>query len=566
MTFTSEIKTEEKMIAKGYFKYFLPTMGGLLFSQLAPIVDSLCISHALGDVALSAMSPVYPIISIYDMFAAMIGIGGGICMAKAAGAGNRERAGRTFTISVISLVIISIVLTALFYIFMDPVLRILSATPESTPYAKEYLSVFLAGSFTLIFQIAFTYILTDDNNPNLSMAGGIVSAIVNIIIDYVGLIVWHKGIGVAAFGTVFGMLVGCMVFLLHLRRKDRMCHFIWKYNKTAGVRLAEIIKPGLPQAVSYILVIIQSFQANNILESALGTSGLGNVAIIYNVQIMAATIILAVTGASVPMFATYHGEGNTDGIRIIKRISLKFGILVFLPFMIILVVSPQLITRIFMTEDPVMTATLPSAIRITATGKIFMLINMIFCAHLQSVDREMDAFTANVLQGVIQVVAAFLLAVVMPENAPWLSMLLSYVIAYLYLVFCCRELKGIMSDEMEGICFIRGGRADEASISGWYEEARIFLTEEEAGMVREKMIKPFVGCLSGDAEADGTLFILKRDNGDKSVILRYDPKREIMDDSSAGIVSGEEEDIYNECICSRLNAVSRMMISFKSAR
>ena len=85
-------------------------------------------------------------------------------------------------------------------------------------------------------------------------------------------------------------------------------------------------------------------------------------------------------------------------------------------------------------------------------------------------------------------------------------------------------------------------------------------------MVREKMIKPFVGCLSGDAEADGTLFILKRDNGDKSVILRYDPKREIMDDSSAGIVSGEEEDIYNECICSRLNAVSRMMISFKSAR
>ena len=42
MTFTSEIKTEEKMIAKGYFKYFLPTMGGLLFSQFAPIVDSLC--------------------------------------------------------------------------------------------------------------------------------------------------------------------------------------------------------------------------------------------------------------------------------------------------------------------------------------------------------------------------------------------------------------------------------------------------------------------------------------------------------------------------------------------
>ena len=89
--YISNIKTEKRMIRKGYIRYFLPTMGGLIFTQIAPIVDSLCISRALGDVAVSAMSPVYPIIAIYDMFAAMIGIGGGICMSKAGGAGNRTR-------------------------------------------------------------------------------------------------------------------------------------------------------------------------------------------------------------------------------------------------------------------------------------------------------------------------------------------------------------------------------------------------------------------------------------------------------------------------------------------
>lgn len=562
--YISNIKTEKRMIRKGYIRYFLPTMGGLIFTQIAPIVDSLCISRALGDVAVSAMSPVYPIIAIYDMFAAMIGIGGGICMSKAGGAGNRERAGRAFTLSVISLAIVSAVLTVLFYIFMDPVLRLLSATPDNIAYAKEYLTVFLSGSFALVFQLAFTYILTNDNNPNLSMAGGIVSAIVNIVIDYVGLFVLHKGIGAAAFGTVFGMFVGCMVFLLHLRKKDRMCHFVWHSNKESTIHFTEIVKPGLPQALSYILVIIQSSQANYILESSLGVSGLGNVAIIYNVQIIAATIILSVTGAAFPMFASYYGEGNKDGIRIIKRISLRFGILIFLPVMGILLVCPKLVTLLFSTKDPVMLATLPSAIRITAVAKSIMLINMVFCAHLQSVDKEETALIANVLQGIMQIVAAFFLTMVIPDNAAWYGMLLSYVITYLYLVVFCGELKGIMSDEPESICFIRGGKVDEGAIGKWYEEARAFLSDGEADRVHEKMLVPFCGHLSRDAGIDGTFFILEKENGDRSAILRYDKNKDKMVEELEGLATGEEDNMYNECICSRLNAVNRMMINFKA--
>ncbi len=557
----SDIRTEEKMISKGYIKYFLPTLSGLLFSQLAPIVDSLCIAYALGDVALSGMSTVYPIISTFDMFAAMIGIGGGIVMAKAAGSGSREKAGRAFTISVISLAVVSIVLTALFFIFMDPVLVLLSITPDNLPYVKEYLTVFLSGAFALVFQLAFTYILTDDNNPNLAMIGGIVSAVVNVIVDYVGLIILRAGIWAAAFGTVFGMFIGCLVYLFHLRKKDRMCHFVWHSDRRSRVGLLEIIKPGVPQAISYVLVIIQGIQANYILESALGTSGLGNITVVYNVQIMAATIILAVTGAAVPMFATYHGEGNKDGIRIIKRMTLKFGILVFLPFLIPLLVSPQIITFLFSTEDPVMLATLPSAIRITAVSKVFMLINMLFCAHLQSTDKEMRAVIANVIQGVVQFAATFFLSLFTPEESPWSGMLIGYVTAGLYLVFCCRELKGVLSNKPENIRFIRGGKADETAVRGWYEGAKAFLTDTEAERVSETMIEPFIGNLPDDMSFNGTLMVLRKYNGDSSVILRYDSKTNFMDKPTENT---SEEGIYNECIYSNLNAVRRIMISFEA--
>ena len=42
-----------------------------------------------------------------------------------------------------------------------------------------------------IFNFTGDYILANDNNQNLAMAGDIVGAIVNILIDFIGVFVFH---------------------------------------------------------------------------------------------------------------------------------------------------------------------------------------------------------------------------------------------------------------------------------------------------------------------------------------------------------------------------------------
>ena len=85
------------MIKKGYIRYMIPTVVGLVFSQFAPLVDSLCISKILEEDALSAMSTINPVYYFFNIVSVLGGIGGGIGIAKSIGSGNKYQGGRIFT-------------------------------------------------------------------------------------------------------------------------------------------------------------------------------------------------------------------------------------------------------------------------------------------------------------------------------------------------------------------------------------------------------------------------------------------------------------------------------------
>lgn len=250
-------KSERIFIGKAYIRYIIPAALAMIFGQLAPLVDSVCVSAKLGDTALSAFSTVSPVYYFFNIIAVLGGMGGGIGIAKASGAGEKKRAGRMFTVAVIWTAAAAIVLSVLCIIFIDPILVFLCATAENTGYAKEYLLVLLAGMVFYVLEFAGAYILTDDNDPNLAMAGGIVMGIVNMIIDWTGLFVFDQGIWVTAFGTVFGAFCGVCVFLIHFCRKDRMCRFIFDRKGYEALKIKEIIMPGTPEALMYLIIVFQ---------------------------------------------------------------------------------------------------------------------------------------------------------------------------------------------------------------------------------------------------------------------------------------------------------------------
>ena len=561
------LKSEERMIRKGYIRYLIPTTVALCFSQIAPLVDSLCISEVMGEEALSAMSTVSPIYYIFNIIGSFAGIGGGIAVAKAMGSGDKYAGGRAFTKALLWTTVSTLILSVLILIFIDPLLKLLCATEGNFMYAKEYLRVLVAGMVFYVINYSMTYILTDDNDANLSMAVGIVSGIVNMIVDVVGMFVLHQGIWVTAFGTVFGMFVGCLVCLVHMRKKDRICRFTPKKAGVPDIKLTEIMSPGMPEASEYLLFALQMLQSNYILSSSIGTSGLGNAAVIENLELISTIIIAGISESVLPLFASYHGEGNTDINRIVKRTVIILGEALMIPFVLSLIIFPQWLMMVFSIEEPVMMETLPRAIRIMAVAQLAAMMNAILVSFMQSTDDEKRATISYFIQGVIQISVMAALSKTERTDAPWFATLAAYTTVLLYFIFYCKQFKGLFSNDFKHILMIDGGRTDEAVFKDWVDNSGKILRAEESSMLWEKLFAPLINVLSKEKTYPCTFMIISCEDGHRAAILRYDSRKDLMGGPDNEDENGDEDEdsetIYNECIRSEFNYVRRMMINFE---
>ena len=116
---------ENRLIFKSGIRYIIPAMLALVFSQIAPLVDAICVSGGLGEVALSALSTVAPVFYFFNIIGALGGAGCGVHISRCSGSGEKEKASGIFTFAVIFMLVSSVALTVLALIFIDPLLSFL---------------------------------------------------------------------------------------------------------------------------------------------------------------------------------------------------------------------------------------------------------------------------------------------------------------------------------------------------------------------------------------------------------------------------------------------------------
>ena len=551
---------EYRLLRKSSLRYILPATLTVLCGQLAPIVDSICISRGLGDIPLSATSVAIPIIYIFNVIGALGGIGCGITVSKCSGSGQKKKAARVFTSAFFFMVVVTLLLDILIFLFMDQILHIFGATNENLLFAREYLSVILLGSVFISLMFAGDYILTDDNNPRLALIGNIVAVAVNVVIDITGIFVFHLGIWVTAFGTVFSMFCCCMVYIAHFRQKDSLCHFALKKSKTEKISPAEYLKPGIPQATMYVLMITTMLLQNNVLKDAGGTSGLGNAAIIENLELIMMFFIAGICEVVMPIASAFFGEKNLSCVLMAKKFLLRLGLFVILPVVIIISVFPQIFLAVYSVTDETMITTLPSAIRLIALATVFLLTNSLIVDYLSAVNQEKNATISYVVQFVFDILTLWLVSHIDEINAPWYADLVSQFAVTVFLLLICGNKKGLIKNHKENTLLMDGGFANHEQIIRWQNKAKEVLTEMQANKVWEKVLNPFEKALPEEKAPLCAFTILDKGDDNRAVILRYDSKKDYLgeDDNKS-----EEENLFDVCIRSEFNSMRRMMINLQ---
>ncbi|HYE11315.1 MAG TPA: MATE family efflux transporter, partial [Patescibacteria group bacterium] len=135
--------------------------------------------------------------------------------------------------SMVLLIGVAVVISAIGLIFLEPLLRSFGASEAVMPYAKDYLGIILWGTVAQSIGFGMNNFIRAEGNPGTAMFTMLIGAILNTILDPIFIFGFGWGIKGAAIATVLSQVVSAVWVLYHflggkstlkVRRKNLKLH------------------------------------------------------------------------------------------------------------------------------------------------------------------------------------------------------------------------------------------------------------------------------------------------------------------------------------------------------
>ena len=190
-------------------KLAMPAILAQLIHAAYSIVDRMYIGHMpeVGTTALTGLGLTFPIIMIISSFSCLPGMGGAPLAAIAMGKGDNALAQRYLGNALTMLLTMSLVLTAGFQLFLEPLLTLFGGNSGTLPYAVGYLRIYLMG--TLFSQLAtgLNSFINTQGFTGIGTMTTLVGAVLNVVLDPIFIYGLGMGIEGAAIATVISQFV-----------------------------------------------------------------------------------------------------------------------------------------------------------------------------------------------------------------------------------------------------------------------------------------------------------------------------------------------------------------------
>lgn len=211
---------ETEKIGKLMRKYSIPCIISLVVAALYNIVDQIFIANAdyLGSYGNAANTVVFPLTVVALSIAVMIGDGCCAFVSISLGANNMDDAHRSIGNAILLCLISSVVLTAAYLIFMEPILTLFGGKVNAETYAcaREYFFYISLGLPFYMFGQAMNPIIRSDGSPKFAMLSTVAGAVTNIILDPIFIFPLGWGMMGAAVATVIGQILTAVLALWYL--------------------------------------------------------------------------------------------------------------------------------------------------------------------------------------------------------------------------------------------------------------------------------------------------------------------------------------------------------------
>ena len=398
MTITTEQLLNQKT-GRLYLHYFIPTICGTLMGCVYGFADVLFIGRGVGGSALAAVNIATPVFSVFGTLATLLGVGGAVTLSICLGQQKRKEANQAFSLSLVLLAFLSVLILVLGQCFLEPLSLFLGATPGILNMVKLYIGTVLWGTPGFLFNWSLGSFVRNDGNPKLVMWASVVPNLFNVLFDYIFIFPCNMGIFGAALATALSPYLGLMLILLH---------FLLKRNSIALVNplrhlgiLGRILKNGCGYAIleSSNGILILAF--NLILIQLGGESSVSSYAILLNIGWLIYSIMQGFVQAAQPIISVNYGAGRISRCLHAFYLSSAWGMLFVLLSMVLLLIDPTPVIRLFAEGDESLVQFTAVNGRMSFTELLFMGVNIAILNLQQACERFVPSLVISLGRGLV---------------------------------------------------------------------------------------------------------------------------------------------------------------------
>lgn len=331
----------------------LPAITAQLINALYNIVDRIYIGNieGIGADALTGVGVTFPILMIIAAFSALIGMGGAPRVAIKMGEGKNDEAEHILGNAFVTLIGISVVLTAVFLFWGEPLLMLFGASEKTISYATDYMNIYVMGTIFVQLALGLNSFISTQGFAKTAMVTVLIGAVINIALDPLFIFVFDMGVKGAALATIISQAVSAIWVTRFLFTKKSKIQIRKKYCKLSPRVILPVLGLGVSPFIMQSTESLVNIALNSSLQRYGGDIAVGAMTILGSVMQFCMMPLAGLTQAAQPIIGYNFGANQMDRVkktfRYLLTAALCFSVLLWSISMFI----PQLFVGLFANTD-----------------------------------------------------------------------------------------------------------------------------------------------------------------------------------------------------------------------
>lgn len=440
-----------KMILSFTFPIFI----GNVFQQFYNMADAVIVGKFVGTQALAAVGSTGTIMFLIYGFVVGMTAGFTVLTAQKFGAGDMKAMRQTVAGASILSLIVGLILTASFMILMKPWLMAMNTPADIFADAYAYIMIVSAGILAQMLYNLLASVLRALGNSKVPLYFLILSALLNIVLDLVLIIVFHMGAAGAAVATVVSQGVSgllCLIYIVKCVPVLRMSRDDWR---PSGYLLKTQMRIGIPMALQYSITAIGTMMVQSSLN-ILGSTLVAAYTAAGKIEQVVSQAYVALGTTLATYSAQNIGAGDVPRIRQGFRATTWIGVIYSFAAAALVMTVGKYMTYLFVSEDVELIMDSVD-LYLKCAGSLFipLAIVNIYRNGIQGLGYGLLPMMAGVAElvgrGVMSVIAAqqkSYLGVCLASPAAWVLAALLLIAMYYYVIRI--DLKKIFPGQKSG--------------------------------------------------------------------------------------------------------------------